>query len=94
MYMGVLHNLDGTDTMTFPIYLCMWFITSPNYFFSAIFQFFMLILLSEVNIFSQRISKKIILAQNELGVRRIVLTHFYALVAPEAFKSENCNCDG
>lgn len=53
----------------------------------------MLLLLSEV-IFFQRISKKIILALSELGVKKIVLTHFYALVAPETFKSENCNCDG
>ena len=57
-------------------------------------QFFMLlVLLSEVNFF-QRISKKIILALSDLSMKRIVLTHFYALFSPEAFQSENCNCDG
>lgn len=53
----------------------------------------MLVLVSEVIIF-QRTSKEIILSLSELSVKRIVLTHFYALVAPEAFKPENCNCDG
>jgi len=51
------------------------------------------VLLSEMNLF-QSISKKIGLALSELSVKRIVLTYFYALVAPEAFKSENCNYDG
>lgn len=52
----------------------------------------MLVFFSEVHFF-KGFQRKSPLAQSDVSVKRIVLTHFYVLIAPETFKYKNCHSD-